>query len=1050
MKKENDSRFRELFENMSSGAAVFTASNDGTDFIVEDFNWAGELIERKRKEDVIGGNLAEVFPEFSAAGLLDVLKRVLISGDSEYRLISFINADDEKVWRENHIFKLPSSEVVNVYDDVTAAKKADEELKERESEYHLIAENTSDLIAVTTTDGNYVYASPSHCVLGYDPEELLNSPALDLVHPDDLSSLLVFYERYMQECSGGDCEDNREIVPASTEYRIRDKWGNWRLIETASNYVIGTDGRSPRVVNVARDITERNRMEQAIKQSEESYRVLVEESNDLPYTVDQDGNITYIGPQIERYGYTHSEIMSRSLLEFIDHEDQEQATLEFMHSMSTGKEFVTELRIIDKSGVRHWFEDHGRVQRDGDGNIIGLAGMLRDIGERKQEEEARRQSEQAYRVLFESTTDGLFLLDAETMRVILANRTVARFFGLDDPDEAIGINPLDYVHPEDQERVARIIVEDMLENDLREFNEIRGFTSDGRNVWVETVGTRIEYLGKPAGLISIRDITVRKEKENDLIESELRLSTFIENAPDAMFISDTEGRFINGNKKAEALLGYRREDLIGRNYFEAGILLEEYMQKAVDGLELNRKGKRSDPDEYELIRKDGSRIVVEIASIPISREGTVEIFGIVHDITDRKQSEREIIQRNKELTALNSIVQTVSQSINLEDIMGDALDKILEVMEISHGTVALWDEATNELKLTVVRGISEKELKKLSQAEINKSEMEGSALSGEPVFLETLNKFIKPDQKNARNLVKSHKLKSAMFVPLKAKSNPLGLIAVATQGKRVLTDSEIEMLTTIGHAISAAVENARLLEAMSRTRQAEETDRLRAAFLASISHEIRTPLTSIKGLSSTLVQPDVEWDAETQKEFLLTIDQESNRLLRIVEDVLDMSKIEAGAMKLHMDAISIGSVMSGVRGVLDSLTKDHKLKVILPDEVCLFLADEIRIGQVITNLVQNASVYSPKDTQITLEANLVGDVVIVSVTDEGEGIPEEHLELVFDRFYRMEETSRMRKSGTGLGLAICRGIIEAHGGNIWAENVAPNGAQITFTLPLNM
>jgi len=916
VKPEIKGHFRELFENMSSGAAIFSAVDDGTDFILTDFNWAGELIERKRKEEVIGEKLTGVFPEFSNAGLLDILHRVWANGAPEYRLISFTGADGEKTWRENHIFKLSSGEVVNIYNDVTTTKK----------------------------------------------------------------------------------------------------------------------------------------IEEALRESEEKYRIMVEDSNDLPYAVNEKGILTYIGPQSKRYGYLPEEIISRSFLEFVVPEDQERISQNFLTSMTTGEELLAQFRLFDKSGNIYWFEDHGRVQRDESGNIDGLSGILREISGRKKEEEARQLSEHNYKVLFESTTDGLFVFDAETMRVVISNKTAAQFFGFYFPEDTIGVNPLDYVHPDDQDRITRIIVEDLFEKDLRELNELRGITKEGREVWVEAVGTPIEYEGKMAGLVALRDITNRKSIEQALKSSEEKFRIIFENAKDEIIYFDRFGTVVDRNMKGEDILGLRYEDIIGKKISELNFTMpKDQLEKMTRMFDKSVSGEIVQGlIELEMFHKNGSTVFIEasVSHLKKDDDATEGILIILRDITERKRASEEIVQLNRELNALNTITQSVSQFIDLDEILTNALDKMLELMEIKHGAVALLDENGNHLMLNIVRGISEEQLEMLPQAEIEKSEMEGAALTGEPVFIEDLSAAIRDDQDIASQLISENRLKSAMFVPLKARGQTLGVIAAATQGNRIFTDAEKEILTTIGHAISTAIENARLNEAMSRTREMEETDRLRAAFLASISHEIRTPLTSIKGLSSTLVQPDVKWDSETQKEFLITIDHESNRLLRIVEDMLDMSMIEAGAMKLAQDVANIRSIISGTKGLIENLASDHHLEVILPDESPPVFVDEIRIGQVITNLIQNAAAYSPEGTQITLEAQVSADKMIISVTDEGEGIPSEYSEQVFDRFYRLEENTKRRKSGTGLGLAICKGIVEAHGGAIWFESTQGQGTRFIFTLPI--
>ena len=228
----------------------------------------------------------------------------------------------------------------------------------------------------------------------------------------------------------------------------------------------------------------------------------------------------------------------------------------------------------------------------------------------------------------------------------------------------------------------------------------------------------------------------------------------------------------------------------------------------------------------------------------------------------------------------------------------------------------------------------------------------------------------------------------------------------------------------------------------------KELDRLRSGLLANVSHELRTPLTSIKGFATTLLRSDVQWSEEDQRDFLQSIDQETERLIRLINDLLDMSRIEAGGLKLDKHNYQIADILNSVNSRLASLTEHHQLQVIVPSELPPVFVDEMHIGQVLTNLVENATKYSGEGSPITIEAQLAGAQIIVSVTDRGQGIPAELLDKVFDRFYQAESIVTGRKSGTGLGLSICKGIIESHSGRIWVESKLGEGSKFSFSLPV--
>ena len=215
-----------------------------------------------------------------------------------------------------------------------------------------------------------------------------------------------------------------------------------------------------------------------------------------------------------------------------------------------------------------------------------------------------------------------------------------------------------------------------------------------------------------------------------------------------------------------------------------------------------------------------------------------------------------------------------------------------------------------------------------------------------------------------------------------------------------------------------------------------------------MSHELRTPLAAIKGFANSLLQPDVKFDESIWHSFVQTIDSEADRLGSLIEGLLTMSRLEAKALELKKRSHSLAEIVESLRGRLTNVTLRHNLQINIPEELPAMQIDEARIAEVLSNLVENAAKYSPEGTTITFEAHLDGDEIIVTVSDEGVGIPQEFQQRVFDRFYQVESPATRRKSGAGLGLCICRGIIEAHGGQIWLESEVGRGTTFGFSLSI--
>src|SRR5262245_20121517 len=247
-----------------------------------------------------------------------------------------------------------------------------------------------------------------------------------------------------------------------------------------------------------------------------------------------------------------------------------------------------------------------------------------------------------------------------------------------------------------------------------------------------------------------------------------------------------------------------------------------------------------------------------------------------------------------------------------------------------------------------------------------------------------------------------------------------------------------------------ARENARLAREAAQVETLRELDRLRSEFLATVGHELRTPLASIKGFASALRQDDVPLEAETQRDFLRTIELDADRLTRLVQDLLDTSRIEAGALRVEPRPASLAEVVERELAMAQQVLGAHEVVVALPPDLPLGCFDGGRVGQVLRNLWENAARHAPPGSRITTEARVVDGWLEVAVLDEGPGVPADHLEEIFARFHRAGGgTEDGARGGMGLGLAICRGIVAAHGGRIWAENRWPApGAVFRFTLPL--
>ena len=244
-----------------------------------------------------------------------------------------------------------------------------------------------------------------------------------------------------------------------------------------------------------------------------------------------------------------------------------------------------------------------------------------------------------------------------------------------------------------------------------------------------------------------------------------------------------------------------------------------------------------------------------------------------------------------------------------------------------------------------------------------------------------------------------------------------------------------------------AIERIRLSEGARKAKILEESDRLKSSLLSSVSHELRSPLAAIKASVSSLRSGDVDWESEARTELLTTVEEEIDHLNVLVGNLLDMSRIEAGVLKPQKKPDLLAEIVGAVTGRMRPQTQSHNIVVDIPDDLPLVNVDYIQMQEVFTNLLTNSLKYSPPGSTIRIVAKPKNKQFLqVILSNQSMPVPETDLERIFDKFYRINPSEQV--TGEGLGLSICKGIIEAHGGTIWAQNIA-DGLAFNFTLPLN-
>ncbi len=304
------------------------------------------------------------------------------------------------------------------------------------------------------------------------------------------------------------------------------------------------------------------------------------------------------------------------------------------------------------------------------------------------------------------------------------------------------------------------------------------------------------------------------------------------------------------------------------------------------------------------------------------------------------------------------------------------------------------------------------------------------------------------DRRLKDSVIRREHVRAALVLPLATGDRRIGVLCFGRAETHRFSQHEMRFSETLAKQAAVAIHTAVLFEEAASIEAAKEADKLRAQLLATVSHELRTPIAAIQGFASSLRCADgLDIPKEMEQDWICEIESNAERLRRLVTDLLDLSRLEAGALRMNFEWQDLHDILEELRPNLEILAGSRKLVVQVQPSLPLVRCDAERVGQVLTNLLENAAKFSPPDSMIVVGAERHEGGVKVGVLDEGQGVPPEFRERVFERFYQVEDGSPGRQHGTGLGLAICKNIIEAHGGRIWVESSAGQGSIFYFTLP---
>lgn len=398
-------------------------------------------------------------------------------------------------------------------------------------------------------------------------------------------------------------------------------------------------------------------------------------------------------------------------------------------------------------------------------------------------------------------------------------------------------------------------------------------------------------------------------------------------------------------------------------------------------------------------------------------------------------------QHNRHIEALNAIAQILSVLPDPGQHLDLVLQRITEIIHLDTGMILLFDHNQDKMLLAAHHMLSQDIPLDLEQYPLKTLyTLARRIIDGREPLMIYADNCSEPAMRNALFRVG---FSSLIAVPLTTGNAILGVMLLGNRQLDSYIKNDLKLFSTVGQQLGLALKNAQLLRSASEMEALREADRVKSGFLAAVSHDLRSPLTAIRASVESLLDADGIQSILGQEQLLRNIAGQANRLGQLVDQLLDLSRIEAGVLALDCDWTELSVLIADAVAEFERLHSGTIIEQALAPDIPLHYIDPDRLLQVLWNLLENAYKYAPLEMPIQVEARLTPEQeVLISVADRGPGIPHSEQEKVFQRFYRLERDQRAHTKGSGLGLAICRGIVEAHGGRIWVED--KEGGSIFF------
>jgi PAS domain S-box-containing protein len=975
--------------------------------IITDVNKQMCTVTGRARERLVGTPFKEYFTDPQRAE--DGIRRVLAEGRvTNYELTLRAEGGKQTVVSYNATtFTGEDGRLKGVFAaarDITDQKGLEEQLRQAQNYNRGLIESSVDAMLTVDADNTITDVNEQMVRLsGYGRDQLVGTSFTD-------------YFTEPEQAAAGVRRTLNDGFVTNYELTLRSRHRREILVSFNASVFKDTDGNVRGIFAVARDVTDQRRLEEKLRESENYNRGLIESSVDALVTVNPDLTITDVNEQMVRLtGYSRDDLVGSPFKDYFT--EPARASAGVRQTLDEGSVTNYELVLKSRTGKRTVVSFNAGTFKDTTGRIAGILAAARDITAQKRLEDQLRDQQTYNRSLIESSVDALMTVDPDGI-ITDVNAQTIKLSG-HNRKRLVGSPFVDYFT--DAER-ATAGVRKTFDDGVVTNYELIVRAKSGRKIPVSfNAAVFRDAAENVAGILAAaRDITQQKEVEHALREQQSYTRGLIESNIDALMTTDTIGIITDVNKQMCAVTGRPQEELIGtpfKNYFTDPKLAEDGIRKVLSEDRVTN---------YELTiqSKDGRPTVVSYNATTFkSADGKLRgVFAAARDITDQKRLEEQIREQNRTLTETTGFMNNVLESSTEYSIIAKDLD----------GKILAWNEgARRNYGYTADETVGKQNSRILHVSE----DIESGRVKA---LLETALKTGKAEGVFDRMRKNGGRFTASVAVTLRrdAEGLPIGYVLIS---KDITEQKQLEE--------QLRRKNEELEE---QNRRVQEANRLKSEFLANMSHELRTPLNGIIGFAELMHDAKVGPVSADHKEYLGDILSSSRHLLQLINDVLDLAKVESGKMEFRPETVNVRKLVGEIRDILRTLTAEKHIQLSCEIDPAIeeIVIDPAKLKQVLYNYLSNALKFTPDGGTVAVRVRPEGDADFrLEVQDSGIGIRTEDFSRLFVEFQQLDATTSKKYQGTGLGLALTRRIVEAQSGEIGVTSTVGKGSSFYAVLP---